>query len=141
MRGAVLTETVIVIVFFIVVFGCLSFVHRLYHGKLGASRRAREEAWTQAMTACAGASGGGTITTPVRRDTEALFGRATGLEILASPVSFVRRDQTSRITPSRSTGLQAAEVRSRQTVTCNERVIDIDPHIAAEIAWHGLTGW
>lgn len=141
-RGAVLTEAVVVLVFFVVVFGCASFVHRLHAEKLRASRRVREQAWTEAMAACPhGASGSESVGSSVRPDTERLFGPIKGIELLETPVSLTRQQQSTHVTPGRSLAMAATDVRSVALLTCNEPLVDLDPQSAAELAWHGLTGW
>lgn len=142
-RGAVLTEAVIVLVFFVIVFGCGSFVHRLYASKLRTAREARERVWARSMGACAegGGIGGAGVGSSLLPETERLFGSAAGMDLLESPVVSARQESVARVTAGANLGLAPADVRSGALVTCNERVLDTDPNAAAEIAWRGLTGW
>ena len=140
-RGAVLSEAVIVIIFLMLVFGCASDVHRLHAEKLRASRRVREAAWTQVMAACPADGGGEAVVTNLRPDTERLFGSIAGIELLQAPVSHTRQERAAQLTPGRSVGLPATQVRSVSLLTCNERPLDIDPRSSGELAWHSLTGW
>lgn len=140
--GAILTEAVIVLVFFVTVFGCASFVHRLHAEKLRASRTVREQVWTEVMAACPGGSEASDgVPSSVRPETERLFGPVAGIERLESPVTLARRQQSTHVTPGPSLHLPGVDLRSASTLTCNERVVDLDPQSAAELAWHGLTGW
>ena len=142
MDGAALTEAVIVLAFFLVVFGCQSFVHLLHAEKLRTSRRVREQAWTEAMRACpGGATASATIDSSVSPETQRLFESIVGIELLEQAIGSTRHQRTALVTAGRSLFGLRAELESSSLVTCNERLVDLDPHSAAELAWHALTGW
>ncbi|MDB4933797.1 MAG: hypothetical protein JWP87_769 [Labilithrix sp.] len=130
------------IAFFITIFGSLSFVHRLYAEKQRASRRVREQAWTEAMAGCPGSGNGGEgVASSLRPDTRRLFAPITGMDRLDAPVSFSRKESGAEVVPGKSLGIAPARVQSAALFTCNERLVDLDPRPAGELAWRDLTGW
>src|SRR5262245_31598672 len=56
-RGAAMTEAVVAIPFFIIIFACTVFAGRVYGTKIKTLNNSARGAWTQALQGCEGSEG------------------------------------------------------------------------------------
>src|SRR5262245_3274928 len=56
-RGAAMAEAVVAIPFFIIMFACTVFAHRVYSTKIKTLNDSKLAAWTSALKGCEGESG------------------------------------------------------------------------------------
>lgn len=151
-RGAVFAEAAVMLPFFIIVWGCINFVHDYYSARITLSARAKTCAWQYANDGCVGAlppgclrsGGSGDVTTSDLPDgAGSIVDDFAALPIVHGAVTRVlgqsaniSADSTVARPPVLGGGTTA--LYSRHSVMCNE--LPRDPIEVARPAFCALTG-
>lgn len=153
-RGAALVEAVVAMPFFIVILGGTIFAGNLYQTKLRTMRRARQSAWTEAISNCG--RGGDPMTTHLSRDEGLPAPSVRGGEAY-SAVDAKGAETVTRVAPHADTlemkldvaeaklsaiaaadrviGRFSSRMSSHTEVTCNEAPHDGDMGVFNRSLW------
>lgn len=138
-RGAALTEAVVAIPFFLLIFAGIMFVGKMYMTKLAVMRMAKESAWNFAMCNCnevgdspssrcvppdgpPAGSGGSDSGSAAGYDPSAIstVGSGTGSEIASKSFGSSQASMEQGVTADGFLGGYTKNMSSRTKVMCNE---------------------
>lgn len=141
-RGAAMTETVIMLPFFILVFGCIVYAYNVHEAWLDTANRTRQHAWRHASDSCEGSVPDGTRSSTSTVETGTAMGAISTtltLGLMPDPemeeVSMSRSDEVGK---PKVLGEGSYGVGHGLTVMCNEETTDVDDTI--HDAYWGMFG-
>ena len=159
-RGAALTEAVVAIPFFLVMFSGILYVGKLYETKLSTMRLTKEAAWNYAMCNCgdsgdsmstrcqpsdgpSAGSGGTESGSPDGYDPSGVskVGAGPGGEIASKSFGSSQASMEQSITADGFLGNYTKKMSSRTKVMCNEAPHNGDLKGWGSAAFDSLTRW
>jgi hypothetical protein len=143
-RGAAMTEAVVAIPFFIILFASLVFIGKLYGEKERTIRQARELAWAQAMNCGASQSGDPlseiAVDGKAKSETDKYKG-VTGELALSTEHGMASATVTGTASASGVLGGFTRKLSTTTRLTCNEQPLDGDLKGVLKFGWKLLTNW
>jgi len=160
-RGAALTEAVVAIPFFLIIFAGILFVGNLYQTKMSVMRMAKESAWDYAMCNCgengdspstrcqspegtaAGSGGSDSAAAPSGYEPSTITGVGSGPSSDLASKSFgsSQASMSQSITADGFLGGYSKTMSSQTKVMCNEAPHDGDLKGWGSAAFDSLTKW
>ena len=159
-RGAALTEAVVVIPFFLIIFAGILFVGKMYETKLRVMRFAKESAWNYAMCNCgevgdepsskcqtpegtSSSSGGAEGASPSGYDPSAISKVGSGPSggVANKSVGSSQASMEASVTADGMIGGYTKTMSSRTRVMCNEAPHDGNLSGWGSAAFDSLTKW
>lgn len=125
-RGAAMTETVIMLPVFILIWACVIYVYQAYEKKVDVMQKTREDAWHHATNACrgsAGSGGGGTTIHTSDYDIDSAVGsvfRILGSAYYQGPLRELEASRGDTIEEPELVGSDTVHLDYRIELMCNE---------------------